>query len=250
MFEVPVTGKNHRNAVFIGSVGRTAPGSTATGTTATLSVRTVLSDTAAAHGVLEAPTLAAEAVPALAAAMADISAAMPATSPAQSVAEPHGGTREAPPRHGGASLRKASLTAPAEARADFTARPAASIATAEGSSSAPVAPTASLLAPAPEPLEEPLAPDAVRGTVVHKVLEELFDLPAPERTPAARRLVAYRSRGPHRACPRPRRVPAAACTAPARPHVRGERGRTVGCARSHDAPLLPHAGPWRARCRR
>lgn len=31
--------------------------------------------------------------------------------------------------------------------------------------------------------EEP-SPDAVRGTVVHKVLEHLFDLPAAERTPA------------------------------------------------------------------
>ncbi|MBC2934583.1 PD-(D/E)XK nuclease family protein [Nocardioides sp. zg-1228] len=31
--------------------------------------------------------------------------------------------------------------------------------------------------------EEP-SPDAVRGTVVHKVLEDLFDLPAPDRTPA------------------------------------------------------------------
>jgi len=30
--------------------------------------------------------------------------------------------------------------------------------------------------------EEP-SPDAVRGTLVHKVLEDLFDLPAPERTP-------------------------------------------------------------------
>jgi hypothetical protein len=30
--------------------------------------------------------------------------------------------------------------------------------------------------------EEP-APDAVRGTVVHKVLEDLFDLPAVDRTP-------------------------------------------------------------------
>jgi putative RecB family exonuclease len=30
--------------------------------------------------------------------------------------------------------------------------------------------------------EEP-SPDAIRGTVVHKVLEDLFDLPAPERTP-------------------------------------------------------------------
>ena len=28
--------------------------------------------------------------------------------------------------------------------------------------------------------EEP-SPDAVRGTLVHKVLEDLFDLPAPER---------------------------------------------------------------------
>jgi putative RecB family exonuclease len=31
-------------------------------------------------------------------------------------------------------------------------------------------------------LPEPPSPDAVRGTVVHKVLEDLFDLPAPERT--------------------------------------------------------------------
>src|SRR5215213_441931 len=33
-------------------------------------------------------------------------------------------------------------------------------------------------------LPEPSSPDAVRGTVVHKVLENLFDLPAAERTPA------------------------------------------------------------------
>jgi putative RecB family exonuclease len=40
-------------------------------------------------------------------------------------------------------------------------------------------------------LPEPYAPVAVRGTVVHKVLEELFDLPAAERTPArAAELVA------------------------------------------------------------
>ena len=32
-------------------------------------------------------------------------------------------------------------------------------------------------------LPEPPSPDAVRGTVVHKVLEDLFDLPATERTP-------------------------------------------------------------------
>ncbi|MGI8433664.1 MAG: RecB family exonuclease [Nocardioidaceae bacterium] len=32
-------------------------------------------------------------------------------------------------------------------------------------------------------LPEPASIDAVRGSVVHKVLEELFDLPAPERTP-------------------------------------------------------------------
>src|SRR6478609_5125760 len=32
-------------------------------------------------------------------------------------------------------------------------------------------------------LTEPPSPDAVRGTVVHKVLEDLFDLPAAERTP-------------------------------------------------------------------
>src|SRR5687768_18029564 len=31
-------------------------------------------------------------------------------------------------------------------------------------------------------LPEPYSPDAVRGTVVHKVLEDLFDLPATERT--------------------------------------------------------------------
>jgi putative RecB family exonuclease len=32
-------------------------------------------------------------------------------------------------------------------------------------------------------LPEPFSPDAVRGTVVHKVLEDLFDLPAEQRTP-------------------------------------------------------------------
>jgi len=32
-------------------------------------------------------------------------------------------------------------------------------------------------------LPEPPSVDAVRGTVVHKVLEDLFDLPAPDRTP-------------------------------------------------------------------
>ena len=32
-------------------------------------------------------------------------------------------------------------------------------------------------------LPEPPSPDAVRGTVVHKVLEDLFDLPAAHRTP-------------------------------------------------------------------
>ncbi len=32
-------------------------------------------------------------------------------------------------------------------------------------------------------LPEPPSPDAVRGTVVHKVLEDLFDLPAADRTP-------------------------------------------------------------------
>ncbi len=32
-------------------------------------------------------------------------------------------------------------------------------------------------------LPEPSSPDAVRGTVVHKVLEDLFDLPAEHRTP-------------------------------------------------------------------
>jgi putative RecB family exonuclease len=32
-------------------------------------------------------------------------------------------------------------------------------------------------------LPEPFSPDAVRGTVVHKVLEDLFDLPASDRTP-------------------------------------------------------------------
>jgi putative RecB family exonuclease len=32
-------------------------------------------------------------------------------------------------------------------------------------------------------LPEPFSPDAMRGTVVHKVLEDLFDLPADQRTP-------------------------------------------------------------------
>jgi putative RecB family exonuclease len=33
-------------------------------------------------------------------------------------------------------------------------------------------------------LPEPPSPEAMRGTVVHKVLEDLFDLPAADRTPA------------------------------------------------------------------
>ena len=36
-------------------------------------------------------------------------------------------------------------------------------------------------------LEGPPSPAAARGTLVHAVLEHLFDLPAAERTPAARR---------------------------------------------------------------
>ncbi len=32
-------------------------------------------------------------------------------------------------------------------------------------------------------LPEPSSPEAMRGTVVHKVLEDLFDLPAADRTP-------------------------------------------------------------------
>ena len=40
-------------------------------------------------------------------------------------------------------------------------------------------------------LPEPFSPDAVRGTLVHKVLEDLFDLPADQRTPdRARDLLA------------------------------------------------------------
>src|SRR5688500_8828287 len=33
-------------------------------------------------------------------------------------------------------------------------------------------------------LPEPFSPDAVRGTLLHHVLEDLFDLPAADRTPA------------------------------------------------------------------
>src|SRR3954454_12362838 len=34
-------------------------------------------------------------------------------------------------------------------------------------------------------LPEGSSPDAVRGTLVHQVLEDIFDLPAAERTPSA-----------------------------------------------------------------
>src|SRR3954467_2214627 len=34
-------------------------------------------------------------------------------------------------------------------------------------------------------LSEGSSPEAVRGTLVHQVLEDIFDLPAAERTPAA-----------------------------------------------------------------
>src|SRR3954468_3661052 len=38
-------------------------------------------------------------------------------------------------------------------------------------------------------LPESSSPDAVRGTLVHSVLEDIFELPAPERTPAQAHLL-------------------------------------------------------------
>ena len=38
-------------------------------------------------------------------------------------------------------------------------------------------------------LEEPTSPQALRGTLVHKVLEDLFDLPSSQRTPEAAQMM-------------------------------------------------------------
>ena len=72
-------------------------------------------------------------------------------------------------------------------------------------------------------LPEPSSPDAVRGTVVHKVLEDLFDLPAAE---------------PH---PRPRRRPAGAGLG-GDPRGRARRSRRCSARR------VPEVGAWLASC--
>jgi RecB family exonuclease len=73
-------------------------------------------------------------------------------------------------------------------------------------------------------LPEPFSVDAVRGTVVHKVLEDLFDLPAPERTPErAQELI----------------VPAWDALRDAEPAV----------AEMFDAEGVPPVGDWLASCR-
>ena len=95
-------------------------------------------------------------------------------------------------------------------------------------------------------LPEPPSPDAVRGTVVHKVLEDLFDLPAAERTPerAADML-------------RPRLGGAARGRARARRDVRrGHRGAAAigdlagARCRVGARPLLHAGGPPAPRARR
>ena len=82
--------------------------------------------------------------------------------------------------------------------------------------------------------EEP-SPDAVRGTVVHKVLEDLFDLPAAERTPEqAARPAGARVGAAARGRARARRDV----------HRRGPRGRGVaGLVPGRARPLLHARGP-------
>ena len=83
-------------------------------------------------------------------------------------------------------------------------------------------------------LPEGSSPDAVRGTLVHQVLEEIFDLPAAERTPAAaHRLLepAWRQLQ--------QRVP----TGP-----RGRRHpRRAGLARRRRTPCSTAGSSWRTR---
>ena len=95
--------------------------------------------------------------------------------------------------------------------------------------------------------EEP-SPGAMRGDVVHKVLEDLFDLPAAERTPER-----AAGDGPGRLGVRARRRARARC------HVRrGSRGsgdgpgdrRLAGLVPGEPAGLLRPRGPTPARARR
>ena len=86
-------------------------------------------------------------------------------------------------------------------------------------------------------LPEPYSPDAVRGTVVHKVLEDLFDLPAAERTPerAARHAAARPGKSssrPSRSSPR--------CSA-----GRGRGARTSRPGWRRAATCSTATSPWR-----
>ena len=73
-------------------------------------------------------------------------------------------------------------------------------------------------------LPEPSSPDAVRGTVVHKVLEDLFDLPAPSAPPTQAARAARAGLG------------------------RAARGR-AGAWRRCSPATGPEVGAWLASCR-
>ena len=82
-------------------------------------------------------------------------------------------------------------------------------------------------------LPESSSPDAVRGTLVHQVLEDIFDLPAAERTP--RRRTACSSR-PGRSC----------ASGPARP-ARWPPPSTSRPGSSRRTRCSTAGSPWRTR---
>ena len=92
-------------------------------------------------------------------------------------------------------------------------------------------------------LPEPFSPDAVRGTVVHKVLEDLFDLPADRaHARAGPRHAGARLGGAARGRARARRDVR---------HGEGARGRRLaGLLPRRARPLLHAGGPAAARASR